>query len=197
MPAPSLDAQKKRLRRSMTRALESISAQQALAAGEAISDRLADWSSWRSSSVVALFATLRGEVDTQPLIELARRDGKQLLFPRMFAGRTLEFAVVEKIGSLRPGRYGVLEPDSRCPARPMRADTIVFVPGRAFDREGGRLGRGAGYYDRALAGCGDRSGRPRFVGVGFESQVVSFVPMSSFDTRMDSGVTEMGLFEVE
>lgn len=197
MPTPSLDAQKKRLRQAMAQRLASIPVHEALAAGEAISSRLENWSSWRSSSVIALFATLPGEIDTQPLIELARRDGKRLLFPRMLAGRTLEFAVVEKIGSLRPGRYGVLEPDSRCPARTMRADTIVFVPGRAFDREGGRLGRGAGYYDRALAGCGDRSGRPRFIGVGFESQVVSFVPMSSFDTRMDSVVTEMGLFEVE
>lgn len=181
----------------MTRALESISAEEALAAGEAISDRLADWSSWRSSSAVALFATLAGEIDTQPLIELARRDGKQLLFPRMLAGRTLEFAVVEKIGSLRPGRYGVLEPDRRCAAQPLHADAIVFVPGRAFDREGGRLGRGAGYYDRALAECGDRSGRPQFIGVGFESQLVPFVPMSSLDMRMDGIVTEMGLFQVE
>jgi 5-formyltetrahydrofolate cyclo-ligase len=197
MQTPSLDAEKSRLRRTMMRRLESISRHEALAAGEAISVRLASWSSWRSSSVVALFATLRGEVDTQPLIERAQREGKQLLFPRMLEGRALEFAVVDEIGSLQPGRYGVLEPDRRCPVLRMHTHAIVFVPGYAFDREGGRLGRGAGYYDRALAACGDSSGRPRFIGVGFDSQVIPNVPMNSLDMRMDGVVTEVGFFEVE
>jgi len=197
MPTPSLDPEKNRLRQAMMRNLESISASESRAAGEAIADRLASWSTWRSSSVVVLFATLRGEVDTQPLIERAQRAGKQLLFPRMLEGRTLEFAAVDEIGSLQPGRYGVLEPDRRCSARPIQTDAIVFVPGLAFDREGGRLGRGAGYYDRALAGCGDGSGRPRLIGVGFDAQVVRNVPMNSLDMRMDAVVTEMGLFDVE
>jgi len=126
----------------MTQARESISADQALAAGEAIADRVTVWSNWRSASVVALFATLPGEVDTQPLIELARREGKRMLFPRMLAERTLEFAVVEEIGSLRTGRYGVLEPGRGSPAETIQADAIVFVPGVAFDREGVRLGPG-------------------------------------------------------
>lgn len=180
----------------MIRSLESVSAREALAAGEAISDRLAAWSRWRSSSGVALFATLHGEIDTRPLIELARQNGKRLLFPRMLTGQTLEFALVDEIESLRSGRHGVLEPDRRCRAQRMRADEIILVPGYAFDREGGRLGRGAGYYDRALAVCGDNSTRPRFIGVGFERQVVPAVPMNSLDVRMDGVVTELGLFEV-
>ncbi len=192
-----MQAEKKRLRQLMLPVIESISARRALAAGEAISVRLADWSSWRSADAVVLFATLRGEVDSQPLIELAQREGKQLFFPRMRSGRTLEFAVVEELGSLRSGRYGVLEPDRHCSARPIPADAMVFVPGRAFDRQGGRLGRGGGYYDRALAACGDSSGRPRFIGVGFACQIVSSVPMDSLDMRMDGVVTERELFLVE
>jgi 5-formyltetrahydrofolate cyclo-ligase len=196
VPISSPDSEKKRLRLTMKARLESISTQEALAAGEAISNRLAGWSSWRSSPVVALFATLPGEVDTQPLIELARRDGKQVLFPRILARRQIEFAVVEETGSLRPGRYGVLEPDQRCRAHELHAHTIVFVPGVAFDRRGGRLGRGAGYYDRVIAGCEKSSGRPQFIGVGFDSQVLEAVPTNSLDMRMDGVVTETGLFEV-
>lgn len=197
VPTLSLDIKKKRLRRTMTRALESVSACEALAAGEAIADRLAGWSRWRSSPGVALFATLGGEIDSRPLIELAQQNGKRLLFPRMLEGRMLEFAVVDEIESLRSGRYGVLEPDRRCPAQRMHVDEIIFVPGYAFDREGGRLGRGAGYYDRGLAIYGDGLGRPRFIGIGFERQVVSAVPMDSLDVRMDGVTTEAGLFEVE
>jgi len=196
VPISSLDAEKKRLRLSMKTTLQSISTKEALAAGEAISNRLAGWSNWRSSLVVALFATLPGEVDTQPLVELARRDGKQILFPRIHARRRIEFAVVEETGSLQPGPFGVLEPDLRCPARQLDAHTIVLVPGVAFDRDGGRLGRGAGYYDRVIAGCEKSSGRPRFIGVGFDNQVIEAVPMNSLDMRMDGIVTETGLFEV-
>ena len=196
MPISSLDAEKKRLRLSMKATLESISTKEAAAAGEAISNRLAGWSSWRSSLVVALFATLPGEVDTQPLIELARRDGKQILFPRIHARGTIEFAVVEEAASLQPGRYGVLEPDLQCPTLQLDAHTIVFVPGIAFDRAGGRLGRGAGYYDRVIAGCEESAGRPRFIGAGFDKQVIEAVPMNSRDMRMDGIVTETGLFEV-
>lgn len=178
----------------MAAVVSSISAQDALAAGEAIANRLAGWSNWRASSSVALFATLQGEIDTQPLFELARRDGKRLLLPRMCVGRTLEFALVEDMESLKPGRFGVLEPGPRCLAQPLHADAIVLIPGCAFDREGGRLGRGAGYYDRALATCRSRAGRPRFIGVGFDRQVVPSVPMNSLDIRMDGIVTEKGLF---
>lgn len=187
--------EKAQLRQRMTQIAERVSAGDALVAGEAISDRLAAWPSWRSAAAIVLFATLQGEVDTMPLIDLTMRDRKRLFFPRMLAGRTLEFAVVADIESLRPGRYGVLEPDSRCPAEMLHPDTIVLVPGVAFDLEGGRLGRGAGYYDRALAACGGGAVRPRFLGVGFERQIVPVVPMGRFDIRMDSVVTERGLFE--
>jgi 5-formyltetrahydrofolate cyclo-ligase len=181
----------------MAQARASISAGRALAVGEAIADRLEDWPSWRSSAVVALFATLSGEIDTQPLVELARRDGKRILFPRMLEGRTLDFAVAEDIGSLRPGRYGVREPDHQSRVETPAANAIVFVPGVAFDRKGGRLGRGAGYYDRALAVLAGQSRRPQFVGVGFESQIVPSVPMDSHDRRMDVVVTETGIFAVD
>lgn len=175
----------------------SFSAEQAHVVGEAISDQLTGWSGWHRASAVALFATLRGEVDTRPLIQLVLREGKRLAFPRMVAGSTLEFAVVEDFESLQPGRYGVFEPDRRCPALSMGGSDVVCVPGLAFDRSGGRLGRGAGYYDRALAELGGNRGRPQIIGVGFARQIVESVPMHSLDVRMDGVVTEAGFLQVE
>lgn len=179
----------------MKTVLGQVSPQDAWLVGEAISNRLSSWPSWKSSRVVALFATLPGEVDTRPLLERSQREGKRLLLPRILADDTLEFAIVEGIESLRPGRFGVLEPDEGCPAQAIGEDTIVFVPGLAFDRRGGRLGRGAGYYDRALAESGPRSGRPRIIGMAFESQLVEIVPMGQGDIRMDGVITERGLVQ--
>ena len=69
------------------------------------------------------------------------------------------------------------------------------VPGLAFDRGGGRLGRGAGYYDRALSDAPKSTGasatdRSHRFGIGFELQIVSSVPMGRYDVRMDGVWTE-------
>jgi 5-formyltetrahydrofolate cyclo-ligase len=181
----------------MRRVRGSVSTQQALNAGEAISDRLAAWPGWRRSSVVVLFATVRGEVETRPLIRLALEQDKKMIFPRMVAGPSLEFAVVDDPESLQPGRHGVLEPDPSFPAWPLSGEELIFVPGLAFDRNGGRLGQGAGYYDRALAGFAGSERRPQFIGVGFAWQIVGSVPVDSHDVRMDRVVTEVEFFEVE
>jgi 5-formyltetrahydrofolate cyclo-ligase len=190
---PPVDA-KARLRESMRSRLDAVDGARALEAGEAIAERLMEWSEWQRASAIALFSMVRGEVDTSALARAARGAGKRLLFPRMVAGRTLEFAAIETPHSLRIGRHGVLEPDERCRAEAIRDDVLVLVQGLAFDRQGGRLGRGAGYYDRALGGVRIESGRPLFVGVGFSFQIVDSVPMAALDVRMDGVVTETALF---
>jgi 5-formyltetrahydrofolate cyclo-ligase len=70
---------------------------------------------------------------------------------------------------------------------------VVVVPGVAFDRAGGRLGRGMGYYDRFLAGLErEGGGRPRRVAIVFDGQVLAAgesVPMEAHDERVDVIVT--------
>ncbi len=174
----------------MRRSLGALGSAVATQAGRAIAEQIALSTAWREASAVVLFSTLAGEVETAPLIQLARRDEKQTLFPRMVPGPSLEFACVEDAKCLRRGRYGVLEPQPACPAHALTSDVVVFVPGLAFDRRGGRLGRGAGYYDRALAVTESNRGRPLLIGVGFALQIVESVPVDSVDVRMDRVVTE-------
>jgi 5-formyltetrahydrofolate cyclo-ligase len=95
------------------------------------------------------------------------------------------------LGAWRPGldlvadREGVPSPaaESVWPA----GQGLVVVPGRVFDTEGGRLGRGLGYYDRFLA---ERRGRSVVVGTAYECQVAERVPRETHDVRMDLLVTE-------
>ncbi len=155
-----------------------------------------DWSGWKAASVVAAYSAIRGEVDCGPMIRAAWQVGKTLLLPRMQAGHNLEFAVVGDLGMLRPGRHGVLEPVAECPKRAIGEETLVLVPGLAFDREGGRLGRGGGYYDRALAASSGQRASAIRVGIGFDRQVLEAVPMTPLDVRMDFIATESGIFAV-
>lgn len=69
---------------------------------------------------------------------------------------------------------------------------LILVPGRAFDFNGARLGRGGGWYDRVLSRAAPDA---FFVGVGFERQIVSQVPRETHDVLMHAIVTEAGVRE--
>lgn len=180
---------KRRLRDVMRARLSTVGAHDARRVGEAIAARFGDDPVWRSAASVALYCALPDEVDTAPAITAAREAGKALLLPRLIGPR-LELARVEDDAALARGRFGLLEPDVTCPAVEPDAGTLVFVPGLAFDRQGGRLGRGAGYYDRALTPIVARPERPRLIGLAFAMQIVDAVPVEAHDVRVDGFMTE-------
>ncbi len=184
--------EKRRLRAALSKSLRSISSKQAADAGHRAVRELVAWSGFAHASEIVVFASLAGELDTRPFLEAIRSAGKTALLPRI-RGEDLEFAAVDDFEGLVSGRYGVLEPGPDCVARSVAANAIVLVPGLAFDTQGGRLGRGAGYYDRALAGLRRRSDATTFIGVGFAIQIIDRVPMTSHDVRIDAVLTEDAL----
>lgn len=181
---------KKELRGKVKRALAEAGSVSASKAGHAITRRVTACDAWSNASTVALFSSLPDEIETEPLWVCAQRDLKKVAFPRMSSQSNLEFALVESPEDLVGGRYGILEPSAGCPQVSLTESDLIIVPGLAFDRGGGRLGRGAGYYDRALARAGGSKGRPRLCGVGFAVQLLDEVPMTLLDVRMDAIATE-------
>jgi len=109
--------------------------------------------------------------------------GKVWAFPRC-EGEDMNFYEVRDIGELRRGGLGVAEPVGGLVAP---APDLVFVPGLAFDVWGWRLGRGKGFYDRFLAGCGAYR-----LGLAFLCQVVNEVPREGHDQRVEGLVTVEG-----
>jgi 5-formyltetrahydrofolate cyclo-ligase len=109
----------------------------------------------------------------------------------------LKLALVGSLEEVEPAPFGLLEPkealrqDQARAVPPADVDFFV-VPGVAFDRHGGRLGHGRGYYDRLLAHA-----RPdaTLAGLCFEVQLVDEVPMSGHDVRLDYVVTELGVYD--
>ena len=105
---------------------------------------------------------------------------------------TLEFAACSSLDTLGTGRFGIREPTSQHPVVSLADADVVLVPGLAFDGRGGRLGRGAGYYDRALAPIGSVDARRALIGVALSIQIVPAVPMDARDVAVDRVVTERG-----
>ena len=93
------------------------------------------------------------------------------------------------------GNYGIAEPLPSLPRMeaPFRFEGggIWLVPGLGFARNGGRLGRGAGYYDRLLAGSNALK-----IGLAYEERVFERLPAEEHDVRMDYLLTETGLAKV-
>ena len=157
----------------------------------AATDNLARLSEFSGARALAIYAALPDELSTLALFRRALDAGKRLALPRVLGQGALEFAWVRDFEDLRPGRYGVPEPPSESVLVSLAEMDLIVVPGIAFDRGGGRLGRGGGYYDRALAVLG--TPRPFVIGFATSEQLVPEVPREVFDERVDAVVTEAGV----
>ncbi|MGG1879940.1 5-formyltetrahydrofolate cyclo-ligase [Paenibacillus cisolokensis] len=155
-----------------------------------------------------VYVPFRSELDSRPLIEWAWEAGVEVLVPRSVPrDRSMELYLLRSWDQLVPGAYGILEPDPAVAERHEdAAPDIVWVPGLAFDRKGGRLGYGGGYYDRLH----DKLNRLRqdpernapgtskstmWMGLAYEIQVVDQVPMDRHDAVLDGLVTNEGCTE--
>jgi 5-formyltetrahydrofolate cyclo-ligase len=132
---------------------------------------------------IALYYPLPGEVDTFPC--LSRWKNNKGLFLPLVSGNTLHLLPYSSGTTLVPGPLGVMHPaDISHPVPPECIDLIV-VPGLAFDRQGNRLGRGKGFYDRFLSGLAT----PR-IGLCFQFQLLDEVPFNAQDIPMDEIITD-------
>jgi 5-formyltetrahydrofolate cyclo-ligase len=141
---------------------------------------------------IQLFYPFRDEIDTRPFIEEALRRGQEIWLPvtDSEAREIIPYVYTSEQG-LRQGVWGILEPDPQVSRRaePEKLEAIV-VPGVAFDRSGGRVGYGGGYYDRFLAKL---ERKPLLIGLAFSCQLIEQVPLEEHDYLLDYLVTENGI----
>lgn len=158
--------------------------------------------SWyAAANTVLWYLHCRTEVRTLPALTLALNGTQRIVVPYCaldeLGQRVLGLWHLHSLDELQPGTWNILEPpkqrwqDAERKVEPTELD-VLMVPGVAFDRRGGRLGNGAGYYDRLLASL-----RPDAlkVGVAFQSQLLADIVMQPHDQRMDFVLTEQALFD--
>lgn len=173
------------LRMRMKAALAGVGSGVFAEASPRICEALARTVYFVRADVVMLYAAMAGEVDVSALATAAWASGKKVCLPRVNWGEgTMTPALVTSWEALVTGRHGVREPGRDARAVWAGEVDLVVTPGLAFDALGGRLGRGAGFYDRFLA-----STRAARVGAGLDEQIVEAVPMTDTDARLDAVVT--------
>ncbi len=150
---------------------------------------------FRASRRVACYLPNDGEIDTSGIIDRLWRMQREVFLPVLSRLRNdrLWFAPAAPGMELVPNRFRIPEP--KVTARELvRAQEIdlILLPLVAFDRQGNRLGRGAGFYDRSLAFLRHRRFLrvPRLVGLAYEFQHVPGIAVDSWDVPLDGVVTD-------
>lgn len=176
------------LRKSILAARQQLSTWEVAEQSQRAADHLQSLVQWEQARIVLLYVSFRNEVETRDLIDRAIAEGKRVLLPvSIKKTRELQLYPVEGSDDLVEGAYGIMEPRrEQEPVHPEQVDLIV-VPGVVFDRQGNRLGYGAGYYDRFLERCRTDATR---VALAFDLQMVEQLPSEPHDQRMDYIVTE-------
>jgi len=143
---------------------------------------------YRAAHCVLLFASLPDEIDTLPIIRRALSDGKRVILPRcVMRTRQLVLCPISDVDrDLAIGTLGIREPIGDGTVATAEIDFAV-IPARAYDEEGNRLGRGAGFYDRLL---GDPSFRAIRCGLAYEEQVLVGLPCEAHDRPVEIIVTD-------
>ncbi len=131
---------------------------------------------------VLLFHSLPDEVDTHGLIE-RYRGTKTILLPSVVGDR-LELHEYDSECGSTIGAFNIMESKGRLvPVSEYPDIDLAIIPGVAFDKEGNRLGRGKGYYDRLLPLI-----RCHTIGLCYPFQMVEEVPHEAHDIRVDETV---------
>ena len=115
-----------------------------------ITDSILESVFWKNAGNVALFASLSREFPTAGIIEKGWKQDKKIFLPKIVGKGTMIFIQFNDWQELQPGPFSLREPKSNEEVL-LPKNTLMLVPGLAFDDNGWRLGYGGGYYDRYLA----------------------------------------------
>jgi 5-formyltetrahydrofolate cyclo-ligase len=185
------------MRRELLAARDALFSGGSAGFSAAITARLRELTEYRRARTVLSTVSFGTEWDTRAFAEGVLADGKVLVLPRVVREpRSLTLHAVADLGAdLVPGVWGIEEPDpARCPQVPMSQVDFALVPALSCSGEGVRLGYGAGYFDRLLAGAGTRTFR---VVALPEPLVRDRVPCEPHDVPMDALLTEQRLIRTK
>jgi len=156
---------------------------------QAIVATLAHHPALQSGRPVAIYSPIPSEPDIELLWKTAPG---HFCYPRVAHGK-MEFVEVEKLEHLITSSWHPHIREHRLPAARVVSPEeigVILVPGLAFTKNGHRLGRGGGYYDRYLASLPASTMK---IGVCFALQIVDALPTEPHDQQLNAVITEEGL----
>lgn len=194
VPFAEQQAKKKELRRIYLSARKKLTSEQRSGKSAEIGRHFLELDVVRNATMIMLYVEMGAEVLTRPLIRELFGFGKRIVLPYVIEGsRELGIAEIHDIDSdIETGGHNVPEPLKALRKTFFKSDLETIVcPGVAFDSQGGRLGRGMGYYDSFLH---ELRGRIPLIGLAYQCQMLDeSLPFEYHDVSMDKVITENGV----
>ena len=179
---------KSALRRRYGELRSMLSPVERTTAEAAIYESLFSLPAWREATVICGYMSVRGELNTTPILHRAISEGKTVALPVTVTdateGRMIFRSLPDgELDRLVPARFGIPEPAEDCPElHPADfSGALILVPALAFDHEGYRLGYGGGYYDRFLQGLLEENIPATTVGLAFSACVTDMLLRNPHD----------------
>lgn len=186
------EAAKKEIRRKKLKERAALSPGERKHAEAGIAQLLFSCALYREAGEIFCYASYGSEADTSRIIEESLRLGKRVAVPKVTGERRMAFYYIGSMEELKPGYRGIPEPEGREGTEALPAeDTLILLPGAAFDRTGNRLGYGGGFYDTYLAEH-PRAGR---AAIAFSVQIAGKIPAGPYDIRTDLILTEKEMIQ--
>jgi len=140
------------------------------------------------------YVSMDKEVNTHDMIKIALAEKKEIAVPLILKSQNIMLPCkISDLTNLEPGPWDIPQPiKERIQNIPVSSIDLIVVPGIAFDRNGNRLGRGKGFYDRFLHLISPETIK---IGLAFSSQIVEQVPTKEYDVAVDKIITEDGVIE--
>ena len=170
---------------------KTVPKEQEQKANEEIQLRLLQSPFFLEAESIFSYVSVEGGVDTKIILETALQMGKRVFVPRCIPGkeRLMDAVEIHSMDELSIQYFGLLEPKPEIPASEERNFDLSLIPCVMADKRGGRLGHGAGYYDRFLA-----KAQGKKLCLCFSWYLTEKIPMEEMDIPMDALLTEEGYF---
>jgi len=170
-----------------------LNKQEIIEKSDRIYEHLIKLPEYKQAKKIIIYCSKDKEVQTDKIIKYSLLKGKKIIVPiSNTEKRILEFSEIKDFDKeLKISTFNILEPKSEF-IRPFNINNahIIICPGVGFDKTGGRLGYGFGYFDKALNSVNTNI---PFVGLAFEIQIVESLPLAKNDVKMDLIITENGV----
>ena len=171
---------KQELRRAISRRKKEMTPQEIEACSARLAEKLFALEAYQKARAIYGYLSYNQEVRTEPILARALAEGKRVAVPKVFGDR-MAFIWLEDLEAVAEGYCRIPEPIADGP----EADdptALVLMPGLAFDRQGGRMGYGGGFYDKYLH---DHPGHPT-VALCYGFQLLPHVDMEAHDVPVDT-----------
>lgn len=184
MEQAQIIAEKKKIRKEVLARRDALSKEERDRATCLITDRIVGHQWFYRAQTLLCFVSYGSEIPTGDIIEEALRKGKKVFVPRV-EGENMNFYRILSLEELTEGYRGIPEPDGTgevyryCPGE--QEETLMLMPGVAFDSLRRRIGYGKGFYDRYLEDKEEL--QLHTIAIGFQCQLVEEIPQEERDIR--------------